>query len=225
MFQTGDQRQKMWDTFIDFHYHCDTHRFQKIIARAELIRMVAQLPGDILDAGVFKGSSSLEFAHMIEIFNPHSRSRVYAFDTFEATFPDPHDYEKREAERHAANFDPKAYAHIEEAIKRLGLQKRLELVKGDIVKTLPQLLDSKPGLRSRLVHCDLDIYEPTIATLQNIWPRVVLGGVIAFDEYGEYNWGESNAVDDFLKTLEAPPKLRILDLGPSPTAYIIKESY
>ena len=31
----------MWDTFNRFHYLCDTHRFQKLLARADLVRRVA----------------------------------------------------------------------------------------------------------------------------------------------------------------------------------------
>ena len=56
----------MWDTFNRFHYLCDTHRFQKLLARADLVRRVADLPGDIVDAGTFKGISTLQFVSTAE---------------------------------------------------------------------------------------------------------------------------------------------------------------
>lgn len=223
--QNAEQKKMMWDSFNDFHYHCDTERFQKILARAELVRMVKHLPGDVIDAGVFKGTSALEFAHMLEVFGPHSRSKVYGFDTFEAEFPHVHDYEKAQADKHATGFNAEAYDQIIDTIEKFQLHNRLELIKGDIIETLPELLESKPGLRVKLVHCDMDIYEPTVAALHNLWPRIVLGGVVAFDEYAEYGWGESNAADEFLKTLCSPPKLRVLDFASSPTAYLVKEAY
>ncbi len=49
----------MWDAFHKFHYLCDKHRFKKLFARADLFRMVADLPGDIVDAGAFKGVSTI----------------------------------------------------------------------------------------------------------------------------------------------------------------------
>ena len=159
---------------------------------------------------------------MLEIFKPHSRSRVIGFDTFEAEFPNAREYEMEMAVQHSRNFDANAYDMIRDTVRRFGLKHRIELVKGDIAETLPRYLKKNPGLRVCLVHCDLDIYEPTLETLKNVWPRVVSGGLMVFDEYGEYHWGESDAVDDFLAMLPAAPKLRILEFNPSPTAYLVK---
>ena len=93
----------MWSAFNEFHYRCDTHRFQKLFARADLVKMIADLPGDIIDAGAFKGTSTLQFAHALETYQPNSRSRVLSFDTFEATFPrtraDERDVERRTKRR------------------------------------------------------------------------------------------------------------------------------
>ena len=79
--------EAMWAAYNDFHYRCDTHRFQKLFTRAELVRRIADVPGDIIDAGAFKGTSTLQFAHALETYQPNSRTRVLSFDTFEAVFP------------------------------------------------------------------------------------------------------------------------------------------
>ena len=44
---------------------------------------IANVPGDIVDAGAFKGASTLQFAHALQAYQPNSRTRVLAFDTFE----------------------------------------------------------------------------------------------------------------------------------------------
>ena len=77
----------MWKVFNQFHYLCDTHRYQKMLARADVVRRLVNVPGDIVDCGTFKGISTLQFAHFLQIYRPHGAGRVVSFDTFEARFP------------------------------------------------------------------------------------------------------------------------------------------
>ncbi len=215
----------VWEAYNNFHFMCDTHRFQKLFSRADLVRMVAEIPGDIVDAGAFKGISTLQFAHLLETYQPNSRSKVVAFDTFEAVFPQARDDEAEAAEIHMRNYSADAYQRLVETVDRLGLAGRVTIVKGDITKTLPAYIADHPGFRISLLHCDLDVYAPTLETLEAAWPRLVPGGVAVFDEYAEERWGESDAVDQFLSALEAPPRLKILPSSPTPTAYCVKERY
>ena len=60
-------REAMWDAYNRFHYLCDTPRFQKLVSRVELIQMISDVPGDVVDAGAFKGISTIQFAHMLQI--------------------------------------------------------------------------------------------------------------------------------------------------------------
>jgi predicted O-methyltransferase YrrM len=212
----------MWSAFNEFHYRCDTHRFQKLFARAELVKMVCDVPGDIIDAGAFKGTSTLQFAHALETYQPNSRSRVLSFDTFEAVFPRARADEQSTAAHHMETYEANAYESLCAAIEQHGLSERIEIVRGDIVDTLPAMLAARPGLRVSLLHCDLDVYAPTVATLEAVWPRLVRGGVAVFDEYAVDAWGESDAVDEFFSKLDDPPQLKMLASTPTPTAYCIK---
>jgi len=214
---------QMWDAFNRFHYLCDTHRFQKLMARADLVRDVADVPGDIVDAGTFKGVSTIQMAHFLKIYQPHGKAKVVSFDTFEAKFPRVRDDEAESAERHSKLFEETAYAQINDAIERLDLASRVELVKGDITETLPRFLAERPGFRISLLHCDLDVYAATKSLLETAWPRVVVGGMVVFDQYAVDAWGESDAADEFLAGQENPPQLRMLAHTPTPTAYIVKE--
>lgn len=214
---------QMWEAFNRFHYLCDTHRFQKLMARADLVRDVADVPGDIVDAGTFKGVSTIQMAHFLKIYQPHGKAKVVSFDTFEAKFPRVREDEVASAERHGKLFEETAYAQIGEAIERLDLAARVELVKGDITETLPAYLAERPGFRISLLHCDLDVYAATKSLLETAWPRVVAGGMVVFDQYAVDAWGESDAADEFLAGLKHPPQLKMLERTPTPTAYIVKE--
>ena len=224
MARTSDQSDEaMWEAYNNFHYLCDTHRFQKLFARADLVRMIAGLPGDIVDAGAYKGTSTIQFAHALETYHPNSRARVVSFDTFEATFPRVRADEKASAERHMDTYEVSAHDMLRQAVARAGLEHRVEIVKGDIVETLPVYIAERPGFRIAMLHCDLDVYPATLATLEAAWPRLVPGGVAVFDEYAVENWGESDAVDEFFATLANAPRLKTLPSSPTPTAYCIKD--
>jgi O-methyltransferase len=55
----------------------------------------------------------------------------------------------------------------------------------------------------RFVHVDVDLYQPTKASLEHFWPRLVAGGVMVCDDY---NWGGAkSAVDEFAAAVGAQP--------------------
>lgn len=220
--QSDQDDSALWDAWNRFHYLCDTHRFQKVFARADLVRMIVDIPGDIVDAGAYKGASTLQFAHLLETYQPNSRSKVVAFDTFDATFPRVRDDEEKAAADHMKTFEASAFDQLSEAIERFGLNRRIEIVRGDITETLPSYIAERPGFRISLLHCDLDVYPATLATLKAAWPRLTSGGVAVFDEYAEAAWGESDAVDEFFASLDRVPELKMLPSSPTPTAFCIK---
>jgi len=220
--QLDPATEAMWDAFNRFHYLCDTHRFQKLLARADFVRRVADIPGDVVDAGTFKGVSTIEFAHFLKIFQPNGNAKVLSFDTFDAVFPRVRMDERQSAEDHGRLFEASAYDQILEAVERHHLSQRVEIVKGDITETFPAYLNSNPGFRINLLHCDLDVYPATKVLLELAWPRLVRGGIAVFDQYAVGKWGESDAVDEFFATLDNPPVLKTALGSPTPTAYCIK---
>ena len=95
-----------------------------------------------------------------------------------------------------AGTDP---AMLVEMAVRAGIDPgRLELVAGDIRTSASDYARRNPGLRIALLHMDLDLGEPTFAALTALWPRVVAGGIVVFDEYAVPQWSESDGVDRFL---------------------------
>ena len=49
---------------------------------------------------------------------------------------------------------------------------------------MPRFVEENPGLRISLMHVDCDLYQPTRVAIETLWPRVVRGGVVIFDDYG-----------------------------------------
>jgi hypothetical protein len=94
-----------------------------------------------------------------------------------------------------------------------------ELVKGDILKTLPEYVERNPQLKISLLHLDTDIYEPSKIILEILYDKVVRGGVIVLDDYGTFA-GETKAVDDFFADKEV--HIQKFPFSQSTPSYIIK---
>jgi hypothetical protein len=205
---------------------------KRFLAHYEMFRMVVDLPGDIVELGVFRGSSLMTWANLLEIRNMGDRQKqVFGFDNWSG-FKELHakdGKEDRRVDKVGGGFEGSAYeAALEDAIRVFDSDRfiphkpRVKLIKGDIEKTVPQFVKDNPGLRIALLHFDCDVYVPTRVGLEHLWPLVVPGGVVVFDEYGIRPWeGESKAVDEFFAG--RPIELRKLDWSPNPGAYVIKK--
>jgi hypothetical protein len=143
------------------------------------------------------------------IYEPYNHvRRIVGFDTF-AGFPSlaEQDRPKQGAEVDFAKVGGLAVAGIEADIKRaaelydlnrpIGHVPRIELVKGDASKTIPAYVEENRHLVVALLYLDFDLYEPTVAAIKALLPRMPKGAIIAFDELNQKQWpGETLAVLD-----------------------------
>jgi hypothetical protein len=204
---------------------------RRFLSHYELFKHVIDLPGCIVELGVFKGASFFTWANLLEIFCPNDRSRkVFGFDHFKGLvdFADKDGAFNQSADKVEGGFraEEKEARTLEDlhAMDSLtpGLS-RAELVVGDLKATLPKFLADNPGLRISLLHFDLDLYEPTKLGLELLYPLVLKGGVVCFDEYGLVPWaGESNAVDEYLDNVPERPSVRKHPFTQMPHGYLIK---
>ena len=116
-------------------------------------------------------------------------------------------------------FDPKGYDSVLDKLLVNAGFGNFELIKGDVVETIPTYLDKNPGFRASIVNFDMDIEEPTEFSLENLWSRVCVGGILIFDEYAINEWTESNAGDRFCEKHNL--KLRSTPYF-APSAYLVK---
>jgi len=220
----------IWDAYNTMLRSADIGRLQKLLARYELFKMTTNLPGDVVECGVFKGTGLFTWLKFLELHCPHSAKQLVGFDLFGDTRQrvaaalngNELDVAEMEALCDEAEFDGVDTAELMAMALKIstGAAERLTLVDGDITNTALQFTETKPGFRISLLHLDLDVGPPTLAALKALWPRVVKGGIVVFDEYAVHKWSESEAVDEFFKDKDV--SIRTLPFASSPTAYIVK---
>lgn len=209
---------------------------KRFLAHYTLFQKVIDLPGDIVELGVYRGVSLMSWANFLEIHCMGDRQRkVWGFDSFDGLSRlAPEDGAPAIGVGKMEGGYTADAAVLEEAIaifdadRFIPYKPRVQLVKGDIVETVPQWVKDNPGVRISLLHFDCDLYKPTKTALRALWPLMVPGGIVAFDEYAIAPWeGETRALEEFFEQREilagAPfPKLCRFPWSSNPGAWLVK---
>lgn len=216
------QNQEFYDSYNTFMLTADTNVFNKLASKFFFLSLARNIPGDIVELGVFKGSG---MAGWLKVGSSLQTNRkVIGFDFFNQKdlieSIKTMDGELMESLFNDRNFNPTGYKEILNILLTNMHFKNFELHQGDVFDTIPRYLAENPGFRISIVNCDLDTEAPTYFSLNQLWPRVVKNGILIFDEYGINEWTESDAVDRFIS--EKGLELIRTDYS-SPSAYIIKK--
>ena len=204
--------------------------FMKAFAHYEVFKQIEDLPGDIVECGVYKGASLLSFARFLETFCPGDRTRkVLGFDHFKG-LADRSEKDGLDARVgntsegwNPASFRDTLFALVDafNADAFVTSRARVELVDGDVRETAPRYVAENPGLRVSLLHLDMDLYEPTLAALKAFWPRMLTGAVVLLDEYAIREWpGESEALEAFFDG--KPPRIEKFGWASAPGGWFVK---
>ncbi|MGE3189518.1 MAG: TylF/MycF/NovP-related O-methyltransferase [Vicinamibacterales bacterium] len=212
----------LWEAYNTLLLSPDVDRVRKLLVRYELFKRSLDVPGDIVECGVFKGAGLMYWAKLLAIHAPGSLKRVVGFDVFDTFASSLTPFEKENADAYLAEAgsDGLSRAAIEARVRAAGFERLVETVAGDIQATSEAYVAANPGFRISLLHLDLDTYLGTKAALERFYPLVSRGGVLVFDEYGCRNWGESDAVDEFFA--DKPVRVQAVPLAAKPTAFVVK---
>jgi hypothetical protein len=223
-----------FEMFRNFPVFTPRYNIARFLAQYEIFKKATDVPGAIIDLGVFRGASTFTWAKLCEIFCPtDARKVVYGFDTFEG-FPSlsVHDgaadpvNDVRQGGYYGGPSIERDLEHAREAMnhdRHLRHLDRIQFVKGDALVTIPEFVKQKGnGLRVALLNLDLDLYEPTKCALEHLGPLMAPGGIIVCDEYAVDTFGgESKAVDEyFTKRFGRRPKMHKFTWHSNPSAYI-----
>ncbi len=222
----------MKDVLESFAIYARRINITRFLAHYELYKMIQDIPGCIVECGVYQGNSLFAFAKFLEIFHPGDRIRnVIGFDSFQGLqdFNDKDGpmYENRSkvvGGWSAGEFKDAFYEFVDiyHSDMFVPQAKRVQIVEGNILETVPKYVEQHPGLRISLLHLDVDIYEPNLAALENLYPRVVPGGLVVLDEYAMTEWGgESSAFEDYFK--DEMPVLNKFPWTSTPGGFFIKK--
>ncbi len=83
---------------------------------------------------------------------------------------------------------------------------QLHYPKGKVEDTIPGTMPDKIAL----LRLDTDWYESTLHELHYLYPRLMSGGVLIVDDYGDWQ-GARRAVDEYFHALDVPVLLNRLD--------------
>ncbi len=195
---TMPELEQAFDYENGFYHSCDASRLAKLIAHYNLFQQAVDLPGVIMELGVFKGVSLIRFCIFRELFARAKAKKIVGFDVF-GTFPSAQDASDQQ---HTEDFIQEAGSEgiscdqLYTSLAQRGMDENVELVKGDICETVPLYVADHPELKISLLHIDVDLYEPTKVALETLFPRVVPGGVVVFDDYATFG-GETKAIDEY----------------------------
>lgn len=161
---------------------------ERKFALRELARHVQSIEGDVAECGSYVGVSSWFIANEI------CGADFFLFDSFEGLSSPSEKDQSPESVQQWEEGD----LSVGEAVikKRLSPFDNIHVMKGWI----PDRFVEVGGREFKLVHIDVDLYEPTLASLEFFYERMVPGGVIVMDDYGFENCpGAYAAANEFMK--------------------------
>lgn len=189
----------------NFAKYVPRQKIAYFLAKYEAFKKVLNIHGSIVECGVNYGGGLMAYAQFSAIFEPvNNQRKIIGFDTFSG-FSKLTSKDKGSTSEFAkqGGFAVNTYDDILESIKLydsnrfLNHMPKVELVKGNAVKTIPKYIKNNPHTLVSLLYLDFDIYEPTKVAIENFVPRMPKGGVIVFDEINSKPFtGETVAVLD-----------------------------
>lgn len=194
-----------------FAGHVNIGRF---LALYEAYKLALPYVGHIAEAGIWKGTSTIFFAKLTQLFEPESMTLVHGFDWFQGA---------RSDGREAEIVFPGAYQASAEWVRELvavqGLNSVVRIHDLDLSKDLPTFFRAHPHMQFKLLFLDCGYYDVVRECIREFWPRMTPGGVLVLDNLNhETAAGETLAVREMLP--DRP--IRTFGFAFQPTGYIVK---
>ena len=181
---------------------------ERIYSLIEAVKYVEQhnIPGDIVECGVWKGGSMMAVAETLMNLRSSSRD-LYLYDTYEG-MSEPTEHDKTYYGESAsallesdANKEKNlvwAYSALEtvqHGMESTGYPKeKIHYVIGKVEDTIPATIAKQIAI----LRLDTDWYESTLHELIHLFPHLSRNGVLILDDYGHWQ-GARKAVDEYIQ--------------------------
>lgn len=200
----------------NFEKYVPVRDISRFMARYELFKKIKDVKGSIIECGVHRGGGVMAWAKMSSALEPYSLNRkIIGFDTFSGfSAVNEEDLIKNseivndELKEGGWSAESDIFSEMHDCIKEydadrlFGGKSKIELVKGDAVKTIPEFVANNQHLVVSLLFLDFDLYEPTKVALETLVPRIPKGGIIVFDQINNPVWpGETVAMMEYFGSL------------------------
>lgn len=154
----------------------------------QLMRLVENVPGDTAECGVYNGAGSYLICKVNQENRLFKRTH-YLFDSFEGL---------SKPLENDGNYwkEGDLSCSIDFINKTLSEFSNISIHKGWI----PQRFEDIKNNKFCFVHIDVDLYDPTLDSIEFFYPRMHEGGIIVCDDY-EFKTcpGATEAIDQFLQ--------------------------
>ena len=170
--------------------------------------VVNDIPGDLIEAGVWRGGAGILMRAVLEVLADEARA-VWLADSFRGLPPPRPDIYPLDADdtlwRSSALAIP--VSEVESNFRRYGLlDERVRFIEGFFSESLPTASIEEIAV----LRVDGDMYESTWAVLTNLYEKVSTGGYVIIDDYGCLAPCKA-AVDDFRRQTDINQPLLEVD--------------
>ena len=181
---------------------------ERLHGLCEAVRYITrcQIPGDVVECGVWKGGSMMAVADMLGRLDDASR-QLHLFDTFGGmSEPTEADIARdgTTAETLLASEDKAdsrsvwCVSPLDEVRHNMARvrypESHVHFHRGKVEDTIPEGAPEQISL----LRLDTDWYESTAHEMEHLFPRLSDGGVLIIDDYGHWD-GARRAVDEYLE--------------------------
>lgn len=136
--------------------------YDTLVAMREIAASIP--PGDIVEVGVYRGGSATLLAEIARA----KGCRLHLFDTFRGM-----PFAGVDDKHQVGDFHDTSLAAVRELVPDALFYP------GVFPSTLLEFWAARP---LSFVHCDVDQYESTRSVIEHLWPPIVLGGIMWFDD-------------------------------------------
>jgi len=148
----------------------------------------ANIPGDVIECGVWRGGSAMLSALTL-IKNNQNHRKIYLYDTYEGmSEPTNKDIDIQGVPYRQLWEQEKGLLSVPiDEVKKNMLstgypEENIIFVEGMVEKTIPNTV---PSLVS-LLRLDTDLYESTYHELIHLYPKIASQGILIIDDYGHF---------------------------------------
>ena len=168
------------------------------------------VPGNFVECGTYRGGTS---ALLAQVLRQQGKGRkLFAFDTFEG-MPKSTDFDKHNnmsAERTGCvpGKWKSSLGNFNALLRHFKVSNLVVPTKGLFRDTLPKMKATIGPIA--FLHADADFYESTLDIFNNLYAKIVPGGIIQVDDYGWWD-GCRKAIHEFEEARGVEFKLQRID--------------
>ena len=190
---------------------------QLFVSNLDLCHHYRHLEGHYVECGVWRGGMSAAISEILD-----RNKTIHLFDSFEG-LPPVQEIDGKEAQAWQTDVNSPKYldncraeeSYAKQALALAGCE-NYKIYKGWFNQTLPNFTGRKIGI----LRLDGDWYDSIMDCLDNLFPQVLIGGIVLLDDY--YTWdGCTKAVHDYLSKTKSPSRVHQWN---NQVGFIVKKS-